>query len=330
MATNSSILAWRIPWTEEPGVLQPMGSQRVRHDWANSTFTFTLHICWLWKSAQSLVISPILVLFYLYQWTGFFCVFPYFFVISCCCSSVAQSCPTLWPAACQASLSFTISQSLIKLKSIKSVMPYNHLIFCHPLLLLPSIFPSIRVFSNESALPIRWSKYWSFSFRISLSSEYSGLISFKIDWFDFLADQGTLKRFLQHHYSKASILWCSAFFMAQLSHPYITTGKTIALTRWTFVGKVMSLLFNMLSRLAIVFLPRSKHLLISWLQSPFTVGSLVPCRIPWGGTRTLSKPTLLFLNCSSLFFLHTFPSLTRNCLNLPLGRSWKLNEIYFL
>ena len=145
-------------------------------------------------------------------------------------------------------------------------MPSNHLICCHPLLLLPSIFPSIRVFSNESVLRIRWPKYWSSSFSICPSNEYSGLISSRIDWFDLLAVQGTLKSLLQDHSSKASILQCSAFFIVQLSHPYMTTGKTIALTRWTFVGKVMSLLFNMLSRLVLVFLPGSKHLLISWLQ----------------------------------------------------------------
>ena len=155
--------------------------------------------------------------------------------------------------------------------SIESVMPSNHLILCHPLLLLPSIFPSIRVFSNESVLPIRWPNYWSFSFIISSSNEYSVLISFRVDLFDLLAVQGTLKSLLQHHSSKASILRRSAFFIAQLSHPYMTTGKTIALTRWTFVGKVISLLFNMLSRLVIAFLPRSKHLLISWLQSPSAV-----------------------------------------------------------
>ena len=154
--------------------------------------------------------------------------------------------------------------------SIKSVMPSNHLILCHPLLLLPSIFPSIRVFSNESALHIRWPKYWSFSFSISLSNEYSGLISFRIDWLDLLAVQGTLKS-LHHHSSKVSILLHSAFFIVQLSHPYMTTGKTIALTRQTFVDKVMSLLFNMLSRLVIALLPRSKHLLISWLLSPSAV-----------------------------------------------------------
>ena len=146
-------------------------------------------------------------------------------------------------------------------------MPSNHLILCRPLLLLPSIFPSTRVFSNESALPIRWPKYSSFSFNISLSNEHPGLISFRMDWLDLLAIQGTLKSLLQHHSSKASILWHSAFFVVQLSHAHMTTGKTIALTRWTFVGKVMSLLFNMRSRLAITFLPRSKPLLTSWRQS---------------------------------------------------------------
>ena len=149
--------------------------------------------------------------------------------------------------------------------SIRSVMPSNHLILCHPLLLLPSIFPSIRVFSDESALHIWWPKYWSFSFSISPSNEHSGLVAFRMDWLDLLAVQGTLKSLLQHHSSKASILWCSVFFIVQLSHPYMTTGETIALTRWTFVDKVMYLLFNILSRLVIIFLPRSKHLLISWL-----------------------------------------------------------------
>ena len=165
---------------------------------------------------------------------------------------------TPWTAAHQASLSITNSWSLPKPMSIESVMPSNHLILCHPLFLLPSIFPSIRVFSNESALRIRWPKYWSFSFNISPSNEHPGLISFRMDWLDLLAVQGILKSLLQHHSSKASILRCSAFFTVQLSHPYMTTGKTIALTRWTFAGKVISLLFNMLSRLVIAFLPRSK------------------------------------------------------------------------
>ena len=173
-----------------------------------------------------------------------------------------------WTAARQASLSINNSWSLLKLMSIESVMPSNHLILRQPLLLLPSIFPSIRVFSNELALHIRWPKYWSFSFNISASNEHSGLISFRMDWLDLLAVQGTLKSLLQNLSSKASILWRSAFFIVQLSHPYTTTGKTIALTRQTLVGKVMSLLFNVLSRLVITFLPRSKHLLISWLQSP--------------------------------------------------------------
>ena len=195
-------------------------------------------------------------------------------------SSVSQSVQLLshirlfvtpWTAAHQASLSIINSRSSLRLTSIESVMPSNHLILCHPLLLLPSIFPSIRVFSNKSVLRIRWPKYWSFSFSISPSNEYSGLISFRMDWVDLLAVQGTLKSLLQHHSSKASTLWHSAFFIVQLSHPYMTTGETVALTRWTFVVKVMSQLFNMLSRLVITFLPRSKHLLISWLQSPSTV-----------------------------------------------------------
>ena len=173
------------------------------------------------------------------------------------------------------SLSITNSQSLLKLMFIESVMPSNHLILCHPLFLPPSIFPSIRVFSNEPVLHIRWPKYWSFSFSISPSNEYSGLISFRMDLLSLLTVQGTLKSPLQHHSSKASILWCSAFLIVQFSHPYMTTGKTIAFTRWTFVGKVMSLLFNILSRLVITFLPRSKRLLFhgcnhhqQWFWSP--------------------------------------------------------------
>ena len=178
---------------------------------------------------------------------------------------------TPWTAARQASLSITNSQILFKLMSVESVIPSNHLNFCSPLLLLPSIFPSIRVSSNESVLLIRWPKFWNFSFHMSPSNEHSGLISFRMDWLDILAVQGTLKSLLQHHSSKASILQCSAFFMIQLAHPYMTTGKTIALMRQTFVGKVMSLLFNMLFWLVITFLPRSKRLLISWLQSPSAV-----------------------------------------------------------
>ena len=184
------------------------------------------------------------------------CLNVYFVLILCVFSSVQSlSCVRLfetpWTTACQASLSITNSQSSPKPMSIESVMPSDHLILCRPLLLLPSIFPSIRVFSNESALRISWPKYWSFSFNVSPSNEHPGLISFRMDWLDLLAVQGTRKSLLQHHSSKASILRHSAFFIVQLSHPYMTTGKTIALTRWTFVGKIMSLLFNMLSRLVI-------------------------------------------------------------------------------
>ena len=184
--------------------------------------------------------------------------------------SCVQIFATPWTTARQPSLSITNSQSSPKPMSIESVMPSNRLILCCPLL-LPSIFPSIRVFSDESALHIRWPKYWSFSFNISPSNEYPGLISFRMDWLDVLAVQGTRKSLLQHHSSKASILRHSAFFIVRLSHPYMSTGKTIALTWQTFVGKVMSLLLNMLSRLVITFLPRSKRLLISWLQSPSAV-----------------------------------------------------------
>ena len=178
---------------------------------------------------------------------------------------------TPWTAACQAYLSITKSQNLRKPMSIELVMPSNHLICCCPLLLPPSIFPSIGVFSSESVLRIRWPKYWSFRFNISLPNEYSGLISFRMDWFDLLAVQGTLKSLLRHHSSKASILWLSTFFIVPLLYPDMTTGKTIVLARWTFVGEVISLLFNKLSRSNITFLPRSKHLLISWLQSPSAV-----------------------------------------------------------
>ena len=185
--------------------------------------------------------------------------------------SVVSDSATPWTSARQDSLPITNSQSLLKLMSIESVMPSNHLILHSPLLLLPSIFPCTRVFSSESGLHIRWPKYWRLSFSISPSNEYLGLISFRIDWLDLLALQETLKSPLQHGSSKPSILQCSAFFIVQFSHPYMTTGKTIALTRWTFVGKVMSLLFNMLSRLVIIFLPRSKCLLISWLHSSSTM-----------------------------------------------------------
>ena len=189
-------------------------------------------------------------------------------------SPVAQLCLTLcdpWTAAHQASLSITNSWSSLRPMSIELVMPSNHLIICHPLLLLPSVFPSIRISTNESVLRIRWPKGWSFSFNITPSNEYSGLTSLRMDWLDLPEVRRTLNSLLQHHSSKASIFPHSAFFIVQPSHPYMTTGKTTALTRHTFVGKVMSLLFNMLSRLVITFLPRSKHLLISWLHSPSAV-----------------------------------------------------------
>ena len=182
-------------------------------------------------------------------------------LLSCICLCDPMDCST--PG-------FPVHHQLLEFMSVVSVMPLNHLILCHSLLLPPSIFPSFRVFSNESALHIRWPKYWSFNFNINPSNGHSGLTSFRMDWLDLLAVQGTLKSFLQHS-SKASILWHSAFFIVQLSHPYMTTGKTIALTRQTFVGKVISLLFNMLSRLVITFLSRSTCLLISWLQSPSPV-----------------------------------------------------------
>ena len=180
-------------------------------------------------------------------------------------------CAIPWIAARKASMSITNSRSSLKITSIESVMPSSHLILCHPLLLLPPIPPSITVFSSESTLCMRWPKYWSFSFGIIPSKEHPELISFRMDWLDLLAVQGTLNSLLQHHSSKPSVLQCSAFFIVQLSHPYMTTGKHKALTRWDFVGKVMSLLFNVLSRLVIAFLPRSKRLLISWLQSPSAV-----------------------------------------------------------
>ena len=208
------------------------------------------------------------------------------------CSSVQLLSPvrlfaTSWTAARQASLSITNSQSPPKPMSIGSVMPSNHIILCHHLLLLPSVFPSINAFSNDSAFRMRWPKYWSFSFNISPSNEHPGLISFRVDWLELLAVQRTHKNLLQHHSAKASILQRSAFFIVQLPHPYMTTGKTIALTRWTFVGKVMSLLFDMLSMLAITFLLRSKHLLMSWLQSPSPV-ILEPGKIKSATVSTVS------------------------------------------
>ena len=202
-------------------------------------------------------------------------IFPPFWVKQLCCHrSVAQSCLTLCDPMDSSSPGFPVLHcfpGLLRFMSNEFVMPSNHLILCHLFLLLPSIFPSIRVFSNESALHIRWPKDWSFSFSIGPSNEYSGLISLRMDWFYLLAVQGTLKSLFQHHNMKASILWCSAFFMVQLLLPYPTTGKTIAWTRWTFVSKVVSLFVNILSRFFIVFLPRSKCLSISWFQSLSTV-----------------------------------------------------------
>ena len=199
-------------------------------------------------------------------------------------------------------------------------MPSNHLFPCCPLLLLLSVFPSIRVFSNESVLCIRWPKYWSFSFNISPSSEHQGLISFPMDWLDLLVAQGTLKSFLQHHSSKASVLWCSAFFIIQLSHPYMTTGKTIALTRRTFVYKVMSLLFNMLSRLVITFLPRSKRFLISWLQSPSAV-ILEPKKIKSATASTVSPSICHEVMGSDIIWYLSF-SLWLTSLSMIVPRSF--------
>ena len=186
-------------------------------------------------------------------------------------SSVVQSCPTLFDAMNHSTPGLPVPHQLPEFTCIESEMPSSHLILCRPLLLLPLIPPSIRVFSSESTLHTRWPAYWSFGLSISPSKEHPGQVSFRMDWLDLLAVQGTLKSLLQHHRSKASFLWRSAFLMVQLSHPYMTTGKTIGLTSQTFVGKVISLLFNMLSRLVITFLPRTKHLLMSWLQSPSAV-----------------------------------------------------------
>ena len=234
MATHSSTLAWKIPWMEKPGSLQSMG-RKV------SDTTESLHFLRTKLQFSSVHFSP---------------------------SGMSDSLRPHKPQHARPPCPSPTPR--VHPNSCPLVMPSNHLILCHPLLLLPSIFPSIRVFSNESALHKRWPKYWSFSFSISLSNELPGLISFRMDWFDLLAVQWTLKSLLQHHGSKASILH-SAFFIVQLSHPYMKTGKTIAFTRWTFVGKVASLLFNMPSRLVITFLPRSKRLLISWRQSPSAV-----------------------------------------------------------
>ena len=234
--------------------------------------------------------------------------------------------------------SITNSWSLLKLMSIKSVMPSNRLIFCHPLLFPPSIFPSIRIFSNESVLPIRWPEDWNFSFSISSSNEYLGLISLKIDWFDLLVVQGTLKSLLQHHSSKASVLWHSAFFIVQLSHPYMTTGKTIALTRRTFVAKITSLLLNMLSRLVIAFLPKSKHLgkkkkskrlLISWLQSPSAV-ILEPPRIKFL-TVSIVSPSIFHevMGLNSMILVFWMLSLSQ-LFHSPLSSRGSLVPLCFL
>ena len=338
MATHSSILVWRIPWTEKPGGLQSMGSQWVRHDWETKQQSkgrcfqplqkasgpdtqcrsrqtpLPLFQGWSWGSTRQAAdpeegsnIRPLRPLYLhgqlcpalydcmdcspqgssvhgifqarILEWvaisystgssqpkyqtcvSGVSCIFRWILyhratweasVIKVVVVQSLVSSPS-WSHGLQASPSLAISWGLLKLMSIESVMPTNHLTICHLLLLLSSIFPRIRVFSSESAFHIRWPKYWSFSFSVSPSNEHSGLISFRMDWLDLLAIQGTLKSFLQHHSSKASILQHSAFFMVQLSHPYMTTGKTIVLTIWNFVGKVMSLLFNMLSRLVIAF-----------------------------------------------------------------------------
>ena len=212
-------------------------------------------------------------------------------------SSVIQSCPTLcYPLDCTTP-GFHVHHQQPKLAQthdFESMMPPNHSILCRPLLLPPSIFPNIRVFSKESILRIRWPKYWSFSFSISPSNEYSGLTSFRIDWLVLLAVQGTLTSLVQHHSLKVSILQHSAFFKVQLSHPYMATGKTIASTRWTFVSKVMSLLFNILSMLVIAFLPRSKHVLISWVQSPLAV--ILELKKVKSVTVSIVSPSISFLN----------------------------------
>ena len=278
MATQSSILAWRIPWTEEFGGLQSTGhkeSDTTERLHFHFTFTFIQLICYTFSLSYvefKFMYSANRRMFWILTW--FWClpanvfsfnssIFGSTIVLAVVCL-IVQSLSHVWlfaapwAAARQASLSFNISQSLLKPMSIESVMPSNHLILCCPLLLPPSVFPSIKVFSNESALWIRWPKYWNFNFSISPANEYSGLISFRIDWLDLLAVQGTLKSLLQHHSSKALILQRSAFSMIQLSYPYMTTRKTIALTLQTFVGNVMSLFFNTLSRFVIAFLPRSK------------------------------------------------------------------------
>ena len=280
MATNSSILAWKIGENKEPGGLLFIQLQRVGHDWAyTNTHTRTERNKWRifcrLHNGKRKEVSELVWHSWMRRETTLRLRVKNSIYTSVQFSSVESlSCvwvfATPWITAHQASLSITNSWSLPKLMSIELVMPSSHLILCHPLLLLAPIPPSIRIFSNKSTLRMRWPEYWSFSFSISPSKEHSALISFRMNWLDLLAVQGTLKSLLQHHSSKASILRCSAFFTVELSHPYMTTGKTIALTRWTFVSKVMSLLLNMLSRLIITFLPRNKHL-ISWLQSPSAV-----------------------------------------------------------
>ena len=235
------------------------------------------------------------------------------------CQIVSSSLPPHGLQPVKASLSFIISWSLLKLISIELMMPSNHFILCCPLLLPPSICPSIRVYSNELALRVRWPEYWSFSFSVSPSNEYSGLISFRMGGLDLLAAQGTPKSLLQHHTSEASVLWCSAFFMVQLSHPYMATRKTTALIIWTLVGKVISLLFNTLSRFVIAFLPRSKCLLFSWLQSPSAV-ILEPKKIK---SLTVSSCKKM---CQGSFSSFLLPPKKRPCddtvRNTKLGACW--------
>ena len=291
MATHSSILTWRIPWRDEP--------RRLHSPWGHKELDMTECITRSHASLQQTYINPNLadadylqcqctkyrrmccmkvenyVKFLKIHGSIIRLCYVWYYILITVNSVQSLSCVQLfatpWTTERQASLSITNSQNLPRLMSTELVMPSNHLILCHPLLLLPSIFPNIRVFSNKTALRIRCPKYWSFSFNISSSNEHPALISFRMDWLDLFAVQGALKSLLQHPSLKALILRCSAFFMVQLSYPYMTTGKTIALIRWTFVSKVMSLLFHMLSKLVIAFLPRSKCLLISWLQSPSAV-----------------------------------------------------------
>ena len=318
MAPHSSTLAWKIPWMEEPGRLySPWGRRRVGHNLATNTFNiFNIYIlifCIKFEICEALFLE---IFFLSPAFGGLYIIEPLEVALVQSLSRVWLFAAP-WTAARQASLSITNSWSLLRLMSFESVMPSNHLSLCLPLLLLPSVFSSIRVFSNELALCIRWPKYWSFSFSISSSNEYSGLIYFRIDWFDLLAVKGTLKNLLQHHSSKASVLRLSAFFMVQHSHPYMNTGETIPLTIWTFVGKMMSLVFNMLYRFVIAFLPRSKCLLISWLQSLSAV-ILEPKKIvyhcfhffliylPWGDGNRCHDLRFWMLSFKSAFSLSSF------------------------